>query len=241
MGIRPIREEGELPAARLYLDDIREIADVLKRNMQQDAAVVNIDFTAKGYRCDSIDDLEKLGKEHGPRTVEFTVGALAKPTDAELAELPRRRLALEGMFRVSRLDTTCYVFGGESASRAEHEIRQILASRSIWWRNAIRSIPFWILVSVVILIGVLEPFLSRTQPRRPFSWEELGRYLLGVGVFLTVAYCVWGEHSVVYLEYSHAKRGIRGFLARNWEKIIIGAICAAIASVVTIVVQRLLK
>jgi len=56
-----------------------------------------------------------------------------------------------------------------------------------------------------------------------------------------VFYFLMVEHSVVSLEYSHARRDISGLVARHWEAVVIGAICTAVGAAITIFVQSFLK
>src|SRR5579864_3641998 len=80
-----------LPKAKLFLDDIREICDIMT-NLSEPKDEWQLRFVAGEKVCDTWEDL----KEIGGRTSDFSLKVSA----------PHRSRELE----ISRYDTRCYVF-----------------------------------------------------------------------------------------------------------------------------------
>lgn len=235
MGIRPVRKRGvELPAARLYLDDVKEIAAVLIDSCPQDPSGQqgNIQFIASGYNCDSVDDLEKLGKERGRRARSFEI-------EVASADSVHRGWLL--IHEYSSADCNLRLLGAPASAQAALEIRRIFESRGIWWKNALSSIPESVFYAVCFLLGA-SAFLVPTVALGRRSTVAAGLAALFAMLAFT-GLVLWARArasaTTVYLEYSHAKRG--GFLSRHWEAIVVAVICAALGAAITILVQRLFK
>jgi hypothetical protein len=127
-----------LPAATLYLDDIEEIIGVLKA---EDGDPPILEFVVDDQRCDSLDDLRKIGGQ----TANFTMDVhwRAKFTWYSLRVEPRERASI-------------FVSGPSVQRQAwvTSQTKEIFDRRSGWIERA-----RWIIVALLFLLILALPSL----------------------------------------------------------------------------------
>jgi hypothetical protein len=174
----------ELPVAKLYLDDVREIVNIMSlKDSDSTTRDPQVTYRVGEFQCNTLEELEKIGGT--ARDFEIVV----------LNQGRRSYLHIDGAF------TFLNVSGPEIDSSFRREkIREIFDVNSIWWKQIIRQaferIPFWFLAVVFLVSSTMSHFDPRPVNYRSF-W-------IPAAVLVLVGYIVLGRGSVVRLCYAHA-------------------------------------
>lgn len=196
---------AKLPLARLYLDDIVDISEILKGS-DQDAET---SFIVDGRRSDTLDDLKELGGN--PKQFTMGVELLSRRSSAQLV--------IEEF--TNRLD----IYG--SANEAERwvkyaKVEAVFKKRKLKFRDA-----FWEWVIVILGWASLPALLFNSHRA---GLKTLG-YMLSVVVGLGAAPLLW-RSGMVSLRYSH-QAGAEKWLDAHKNEVIIGITCAIIGAAAT--------
>lgn len=213
----------ELPPAKLYLDDVREIVSILTRSGAP--SEFSVSYLVDSLRCDTIEELQQIGG----RTTHFRIDVTENPGESGI---PSSAPSLHSWLRIesvaSYLALSCSSEGEFWTKRGE--VLEIFESNSIPWRRALQGalkrIPLWVVGTLFLIL-----FLVRSTPLSERS-IHLSLWALAAALFLGVAlYLSLFRHSVVVLRYAH-EHGTRKWLRANSAQIlflIAAAILGAIA------------
>jgi hypothetical protein len=194
--IRHKRKEArsdELPIAKLHLDEVRDILQILATPDSDDNdSDVHTKFIVRDQECDTLEELEKIGGV--ARQFEMIV------------ENGRRESVLKMSAPFTYLRLSC---PEQDFWVKQGKIRQIFDANTIWWKNtfveALNRMPPWL--AVVLFVGSILPYYLipswRSVHRDGTYWTSFILFT----VFLGWLMFSFGG-SVVILRYSHAG-GIR--------------------------------
>jgi hypothetical protein len=214
-----------LPAARLYLDNVEEIRDiiieaalsrVLRPELESSRTDIETRYFVENQVCTEIQDLPKITK----RTRDFEM-QLAAPD------------GFNARFGIDRYSTQWTTKGLTKADtwRAFHKLETVFERRKIRWRGFLPQDVGTIIASLTLILSLSSFFVMRAFDAIyhfvPKSVGLISALILlviaallgGIGFFLT-------RHSVAVLRYSWDQAAQRE--DRN-TKILIGAVSALIA------------
>ena len=222
MAIKPLPHSipTQLPPAKLYLDDITEILQILT-----DTSVdCHASFVARKSKCDTLDDLKDLGG----RTTHFVMD-ISSPVKHQTLELT------SSMTRIH-----IYEVGDQLAAWSKYvNIAAIFDRRKLKLKSAVRSsVGAWIFAGLWLLTVALWMFVPHAA--KPISIYELPYLVTGVILGAAVVYYFASSHSVVYLRYPH-KVGAGRWLEDHKPEIIVGFICALVAATAAGIVEKTWK
>jgi hypothetical protein len=200
----------ELPAAKLYLDELREIVEILTApdsDGKSDEFVVK--YRVRDLECDTIEELEQIGGKARNFAIEARV--------------------VDG-YRTSRLRMRIY---GTSLSLEcpssdywvkQGKIKEIFEKNAIWWKNAARHLPWWWL----LLAAPLDLALHVLFPA--FMKGAVAHVIHGLLVVIFLVpwiLHVFAGQSVVVLHYSHA-HGLRRWFQEHGTQVLLVVIGVAL-------------
>ncbi len=221
MAIKPLPQSvpTDLPPAKLYLDDIREICDILKDSTGD----WSVRFVVGNRRCDTLDDLLELGG----RTKKFAIDITAPNKSRNLDITPYS----------SRINVYDYGEGRSDEWSIYAKVAAVFENRKLKLKAASRAVEGWIffgLAAVLFWVGMLRPF------SRPINVHD-APVLIGTTLLaLVVGYYFVESHSVVYLRYSH-EAGARRWFDEHLSQIIMLIIGAVVGAVMSRIADKLLK
>jgi hypothetical protein len=209
----------KLPPAKLYLDDITEILQVLT-----DANVdCQASFVAGTSKCDSLDDLKDLGG----RTTHFVMD-ISSPGKHQTLELTTSSTRIH-----------IYEIGDQLQAWSKYvNVAAIFQRRKLRLKSALRTAAWQIFAGLWLLtIGL---WIFAPHAVKPVSAYELPRLAAGIMVAAAVVYYFVSSQSIVYLRYPN-----RVGLGRWWEEhkpeIIVGFICIVTGAIASRILEKAWK
>jgi hypothetical protein len=218
VAIKPIPHSipSTLPPAKLYLDDITEIVQILTDSSPDYHAT----FVAGQTKCDSLDDLKELRG----RATHFVMNISS----------PRKHQTLELTPAATRIHID--ELGDQLLAWSKYvNVAAIFERRKLRLKSAVRSLAPLLLAGLSLLALTVWTFAPRAA--RPLSIDELTRIVTGIILAATVVYYFISSHSVVYLRYPK-RVGIGRWLEDHKPEIIVGVISVLIGAIATRVVER---
>ncbi|HYK48205.1 MAG TPA: hypothetical protein VEU94_00655 [Terriglobales bacterium] len=218
MTIKPLSQSipTQLPPAKLYLDDIDEIVQILTESDTD----CRTSFVAGRSKCDTLSDLKDLRG----RTTHFVMDVSSAGKHQTLELTPS----------VTRIHI--YEIGDQLAAWSKYvNVAAVFERRKLRLKAAVRMLGSWMLAGFWFLAVAVWMFVP--HPARSISIYELTELLTGVLLVAAVAYYFASSHSVVYLRYpqrSHASR----WLEDHKPEIIVGFICALMGGIATRIVEK---
>jgi hypothetical protein len=213
LAIKPLSQSipAKLPPAKLYLDDISEILQILTDSN----AGSHARFVAGTTKCDTLDDLKDLRG----RTTHFVMDISS----------PGKHQTLELTPSVTRIHI--YEIGDQLAAWSKYvNVAAIFERRKLRLKSAVRSLGSWILTGLWLLAIAVWMFVP--HPARPISVYELPRMTAGILLAIAVMYYFVSSHSIVYLRYPR-KVGLGRWFEDHKPEIIVGFISALSGAIVT--------
>jgi hypothetical protein len=214
-------DSDEMPAAKLYLDDIRDIVEILtapEAGASSDAFVVK--YRIRDLECDTLEDLEELGG----RVRQFEID-VSKGDRTSSLKLTGRRSYL--WLLCPEIDYW----------KKQAKIRRVFENNSIAWKNVINDaigspvsrsgfwsvgfwiVGFWIINSFLLYAAVF--VTRRLAPPAYLPSENLLNWIvLGVVAAALFTYILRFSGSVAVLHYSHTK-GWRRFFQEHGVQVLL--------------------
>jgi hypothetical protein len=221
LAIKPLpdRIPTKLPPAKLYLDDINEILQILT-----DSSVdCQASFVAGNSKCDTLDDLKELRG----RTTHFVMN-ISSPGKHQTLDLT-----------TSTTQIHVYEMGDQLAAWSKYvKVAAIFERRRLRLKSAVRSAGSWILAGLWFL--TIAAWMFGLHVAKPILIYELPQFVTGIVLAAAVVYYIVSSHSVVYLRYPHRVRAVR-WLEDHKPEIIVGVICALMGVIATRIVERAWK
>jgi hypothetical protein len=220
----PIPEE--LPIARLYLNDVETILQILLAAEAEHRAglpadhyslrdAVKVQFTLSKYKdeqqqCDEVRDLSELAK----RATVFNMKVSRRPFDAEISI----------GFHANTLSTSGSMPYGERMGLF-HKVEHIFQLRRMWWRNFVRkigrSLPWWL--SFILMFVWFYPILYFGDYLTKFVskfWALAISLSLGMFCFVSVWIGGWNGSVVEFQPSSKRVKVREEAIARvGWETV----------------------
>ena len=221
MAIKPLPHSipSTLPPAKLYLDDITEILQILTDSSPDYQAT----FVAGRSKCDSLDDLKELRG----RTTHFVMNISS----------PRRHQTLELTPSATRIHID--EIGDQLVAWSKYvNVAAIFEKRKQRLKSAVRSVGSWTFAGLWLLTSAIWMFVPHAA--KPISIYELLRLATGVILAAAVVYYFVCSHSVVYFRYSH-RVGVGRWLEDHKPEIIVGVICALMGAIITGIAEKVWK
>jgi hypothetical protein len=208
-----------LPPAKLYLDDIHEILQILTDSRLDCQA----SFVAGKSKCDTLDDLKDLRG----RTTHFVMDISSTGKHQTLELTPS----------LTRIHI--YELGDQLAAWSKYvNVAAIFERRKLRLKSAIRSVGWWILAGWWLLAVALWMFAP--HPTKRFSIDELRHVATSVLLAAAIVYYFVSSHSIVYLRYPR-RSGAGRWLEDHKPEIIVGVICALTVAITTRLVEKAWK
>jgi hypothetical protein len=218
LAIKPFPDPipSELPPAKLYLDDISEILQILTDSNQGCQA----SFVVGKSKCDTLDDLKDLRG----RTTRFVLDISS----------PGKHQTLELTPSATRIHI--HEIGDQLPAWSKYvNVAAIFEKRRLRLKSVVRSLAAWAFAAlwlVAVAVWLFAPHVAR-----PVSLYKLPHIAAGFMLAVAVVYYFVSSHSVVYLR--HPQRvGVGRWLEDHKPEIIVGAVCALLAVVATEVIEK---
>jgi hypothetical protein len=221
LAIKPLPHSipTELPPAKLYLDDINEILQILTDS----SADCQASFVAGKSKCDTLDDLKDLRG----RTTHFVMDISSAGKHQTLELTPA----------VTRIHI--YEIGDQLAAWSKYvNVAAIFERRKLRLKSAVRSVGSWVFAGLWLLTVAVWMFVP--NPAKRLSIYQLTHLATGVSLAAAVVYYFVSSHSVVYLRYPH-RVGAGRWLQDHKPEIVVGVICALMGAIATRIVEKAWK
>ncbi len=221
LAIKPFPDSipSELPPAKLYLDDINEILQILTDSSEDCQA----SFVVGKSKCDTLEDLKDLRG----RTTRFVLNICS----------PGKHQTLELTPSATRIHI--HEIGDQLPAWAKYvNVAAIFEKRRLRLKSFVRSTASWVFAAlwlVAVAVWVFAPHVAR-----PVSIYKLPNIATGFLLAVAVVYYFVSSHSIVYLRYPQ-RVGVGRWLEDHKPEIIVGAVCAVLAVIATQVVEKVWK
>lgn len=209
----------ELPPARLFLDDIKEVVGILRgsvetKNINSQFPVedlkVKVIFSTGGKECDEVEDLPKIAK----RIRELRVSVFGK------GSWPETSLRFHAWFGTF-WDSPGLTKGQDWETF--RKLESVFRKRTRSWSAFARSLPAWLRILLWVAVVWLTPLL-RFPLRRVVSHEVADWTTLAVYVAALVASALAFRHTTIVLHHSWESSPVRHYMKDKIVPIVVGAI-----------------
>ena len=221
MTIRPYPQSipTKLPPAKLYLDDIDEILQILTDS----SANCQARFVAGRSKCDTLDDLEELGG----RTTHFVMDISA----------PGKHQTLELTAASTRIHI--HEIGDQLPAWSKYvNVAAIFEKRKLRLKSVAHAIGWRIFAGLWLLTLAL--WMWAPHALRPVPAYELPRLATGLVLAAAVVYYFCSSQSIVYLRHPR-QVGAARWLAEHKPEIIVGVICTLLGAVASQIAEKIWK
>ena len=221
MAIKPLPQSipTKLPPAKLYLDDITEIVQILTESNPGCQAT----FVAGKSKCDTLDDLKDLGG----RATHFVMD-ISSPGKHQTLELTPSSTRIH-----------IHEIGDQLPAWSKYvNVAAIFEKRRLRLKSVARALGWRIFAGLWLLTIALWMFAPHAL--KPVPPYELPRLATGIVIAAAVVYYFVSSQSIVYLRYPH-KVGVANWLTEHKPEIIVGVICALLGAVTSQVLERFWK
>jgi len=218
LAIKPFPDSipSELPPAKLYLDDISEILQILTDSDQGCQA----SFVVGKSKCDTLDDLKDLRG----RTTRFVLDISS----------PGKHQTLELTPSATRIHI--HEIGDQLPAWSKYvNVAAIFKKRRLRLKSFVRTAAAWVFAALWLVAAAVWIFAPHFA--RPLSLHKLPNLATGFFLAVAVVYYFFSSHSIVYLRYPQ-RVGVGRWLEDHKPEIIVGAVCAVLAVVATEVIEK---
>lgn len=221
MAIRDLPQSipSKLPPAKLYLDDISEILQILTDSNPDCQA----SFVAGQSKCDTLDDLKELRG----RTTHFVmnISSYQKHQTLELTTATTR-------IHIDEI-------GDQLVAWSKYvNVAAIFEKRKLKLKSAVYSVAPLLFAGLSLLALTVWMFVPHTV--KPLSIYDFNRIAAGILLAAAVVYYFVSSHSVVYLRYPQ-RVGVRRWFDDHKPEIIVGVIGLLVGAMATRIVERIWK
>lgn len=213
MAIKPLPQTipSQLPPAKLYLDDIGEILQILTDSNPNHQAT----FVAGQSKCDTLEDLKQLRG----RATHFVINVSS----------PQKHQTLELTPSATRIHID--EVGDQLIAWSKYvNVAAIFEKRKLRLKSAVYAIAPMLFAGLCLLALIAWMFVPHAV--QPLSINELNRLVTGTVLVLAVVYYFVSSHSVVYLRYPQ-RVGVRRWLEDHKPEIIVGVIGVLLGAIAT--------
>ena len=221
MAIKPLPHSipSKLPPAKLYLDDITEILQILTDSSPDYQAT----FVAGQSKCDTLDDLKELRG----RTTHFVMNISS----------PRKHQTLELTTSATRIHID--EIGDQLVAWSKYvNVAAIFERRKLRLKSAVRAMAPLLFAGLCLLALTVWMFAPRTA--KPLSIAELTNLATGIILAAAVVYYFVSSHSIVYLRYPQ-RFGVKRWLEDHKPEIIVGITSALVGVIATRIIEKTWK
>lgn len=208
----------ELPRAKLYLDDIEEICELLK-NPTAESDDWRVRFVADDKVCDSVQDLQELGG----RTKKFSINVSSFQKERSLD--------------LGRYSSSLYIYDYSESKDAAVKWSIYGKVLAVFQKRKL-GVTGMLLNALPALACVPAYILVRSSHSRWHYWVTLPiAFVTGI----LIAKAATPPKGIVVLEYSHKTPTLRRFLEVHYSQIIIAIIAAILGALIKAIIDRLSK
>ena len=220
MAIKPLPHSipSKLPPAKLYLDDLKEILQILTDSNSDCEA----SFVAGQSKCDTLDDLQELRG----RATYFVMNISS----------PRKHQSLE----LTPSSTRIHIdeLGDQLVAWSKYvNVAAVFEKRKLRLKSAVHSLAPLLFAGLCLLAFAL---WMVPHAAKPLSIHDLNRLVTGILLAAAVVYYFISSHSIVYLRYPR-RIGLGRWLEDHKPEIIVGVICVLTGVVATRIAERAWK
>ncbi len=219
MAIKPLPQSmpTKLPPAKLYLDDVTEILQILTDSNPDCQA----SFVAGKSKCDTVDDLKDLGG----RTTHFVMH-ISSPGKHQTLELTPSSTRIH-----------IHEIGDPLPAWSKYvNVAAIFEKRKLRLKSVVRAVGWRIFAALWLLTVALWMFVPHAL--KPVPVYELPRLATGIVIAGAVVYYFVSSQSIVYLRFPH-KVGAGRWLAEHKPEIIVGVICALMGAITSQILEKI--
>lgn len=221
MTIKPFSHSvpTKLPPAKLYLDDISEIVQILTDSSTDCQA----SFVAGKSKCDTLDDLKDLGG----RATHFVMN-ISSPGKHQTLELTPSSTRIH-----------IHEVGDQLPAWSKYvNVAAIFQKRKLRLKSAIRAAGWPIFAALWLLTVAF--WILVPHALKPLSIYEFPRVATGTVIAAAVVYYFVSSQSIVYLRYPHRAGAVR-WLTEHKPEIIVGIICTLIGAITSRILEKIWK
>jgi hypothetical protein len=205
-----------LPPAKLYLDDITEILQILTDSSPDYQAT----FVAGQSKCDTLDDLKELRG----RTTHFVMNISS----------PRKHQTLE--LTPSATHIHIDEIGDQLVAWSKYvNVAAIFERRKLKLKSAVRGVAPLLIAGLSLLALTVWMFAPRAA--KPLSIYDVTHLATSVILAAAIVYYFVSSHSIVYLRYPQ-RVGIRRWVEDHKPEIIVSFISVLVGAIATRIVER---
>jgi len=220
LAIKPLPHSipSKLPPAKLYLDDLKEILQILTDSNSDCEA----SFVAGQSKCDTLDDLQELRG----RATYFVMNISS----------PRKHQSLE----LTPSSTRIHIdeLGDQLVAWSKYvNVAAVFEKRKLRLKSAVHSLAPLLFAGLCLLAFAL---WMVPHAAKPLSIHDLNRLVTGILLAAAVVYYFISSHSIVYLRYPR-RIGLGRWLEDHKPEIIVGVICVLTGVVATRIAERAWK
>jgi hypothetical protein len=227
-----------LPPARLYLDDIEEIAGILRESLasiessqsesarQKRSTRVKTKVQVDDRSSELVKDFERLRKR--AHRLELRVST----EELLLHDNWINRAYAE--FEVSPYSTSWRTWGisREKEWDIHSKLATVFAEKKVWWKEVAHKVPVWLVVLVGILGGSLSQLGGGLTIHQLVALRAIG-IIVGVLLILWLTFfALTYRHSMVILRYSADQQATREERRSNLLLVILGSVLTLIGEYV---------
>jgi hypothetical protein len=213
VAIKPLPHSipNNLPPAKLYLDDINQILQILTDSNPD----CETSFVAGQSKCDSLEDLKELQG----RTTSFVMNISS----------PRKHQTLELTPSTTRLNID--ELGDQLVAWSKYvNVAAVFEKRKLKLKSVVHALAPLLFAGLCLLAFALWMFVPHAA--KPLSIYDLNRLVTGILLAAAVVYYFVSSHSVVYLRYPR-RVGVGRWLEDHKPEIIVGIICVLTGVIAT--------
>jgi hypothetical protein len=218
LAIKPLPHSipSTLPPAKLYLDDITEILQILTDSSPDYQAT----FVSGQSKCDTLDDLKELRG----RTTHFVMDVSS----------PQKHQTLELTTSATRIHID--EIGDQLVAWSKYvNVAAIFERRKLRLKSAVRSVAPLLFAALCLLALAVWRFAPHAA--KPLSISELTHLATGIILAAVVVYYFVSSHSVVYLRYPQ-RLGVGRWFEDHKPEIIVGVISLLLGVIATRIAEK---
>jgi hypothetical protein len=199
----------KLPPAKLYLDDITEIWQILTDSCSDCHATI----VAGDSRCDTLEDLPDIGG----RTTHLVMDISSAGKHQTLEITP------------SSTRMHIHEIGDQLVAWSKYaKVAEIFHKRRLRLKSIAWTVGPWIFACLWLVVVAAWMFVPHTP--KPISIHTLTHLVTGVVLAGVIVYYFVSSHSIVYLRHPH-RVGVWRWLEDHKPEILVGIACTLIGAI----------
>lgn len=223
----------DLPPARLYLDDIEEIATILAAALGETTPEVK-----QGEKAPDIQTKFRIDDKVSPQIGDFE--HLKKRTHDLTVTVSKGNCQARIFITESNTFWSSFEMSREKSLDTHSKLKTVFDEKKLWWRARARMAPWWTFLFFYPAVFILTVILASLYPQLKAHSAEIASIVATLLTLVAFAAVFIGSrrHSTVILSYSSDARAKREEL---WSKVSLILITALVTLFGTLLAQYILR